>query len=1145
MKKNVCFFREMSPGMQKLLNVMKLTTILLLISVFGVFANNSYSQSKVLNLKLRNTTVKEVLKNIEEQSEFYFMYSEKLVDVSREVSVTAKNQKIDAVLNELFAGTDVSYTVKDRFILLTTPEVGGADAAAQQQNTISGTITDEAGQPLPGVTVIVKGTTHGTVTGADGKYTLTEIPTGATLQFSFVGMKTQEVQVGTQTTIDIVLAADAIGLEEVVAIGYGTMKKSDLTGSVSSVSMEALEQKTITAVDQALQGVAAGVMASAVSGEPGAGMNIRIRGISSFSNASEPLYVIDGVPVLVNSDYTFSSSSNPLASLNPGDIQSIEILKDASATSIYGSRGSNGVVLITTKKGKGEAKVVLNTSYTSQSLINKIDVATGPELANLIEEFRSTLGWDPLFDGSEIYYPALSNIKNYDYQDLLFRTAPIVTTDLSISGGNDQTKYFISGNFMDQEGIMLETGFKRYGFRANLEQKVSEKFTISVNSSLSRTINEKPTVNVQNLVEYPSFLPVYDESGNYLHNRFFADVPYSNPVASAKEQNVTEYIDRSMTSLTGEYQIYKDLKLTVRGSYDLSNMRADNFITPKHISGENTNGRASVSNRKVSNVILSTYLTYNKEINNDISVNATGGYEFQEYIVEGSSLSGQDFGSASQGVWGMSSAGQDNRGIGTSKNQKNLVGYFGRLNLNIKDKYMITANARADGSSVFAENNKWGFFPSGAFAWRVSEEGFMQDVAVVNNLKLRVSYGATGNGEIPLYQSQALWSLNANPAGYNTVGGWVIQPAFGGNTASDLAATAYVNRIANPDLKWERTNQFDVGVDVGILDGKLEFTADYYHKKTVDAIIPRAIPKTTGFQSALMNIGSLLNEGVELSMTAYPIEGEFSWKIGGNVTFMHQTPLDLSDNDYIYASAHGGRDSQLGLRMELNKPSGLLWGFVFDGVWDSQEEIDNRTTTNHGLLGDYKAVDINGDNVLDANDKTYVGRALPSITYGINNTLSYKNFNLDFFIQGVHGNDTQINYWNNLLGMSVEFPNNVSREYLNNYWKPGSTNAKYAGISGAKAGTIRPWETNSNSVFDASYIRLKSVTLSYDLKVQNQNIFDSAKIYLTGENLVTITDYPGYNPDVASLGLQAFNAGYDNGGYPAAKKITLGLSVTF
>jgi len=372
-----------------------------------------------------------------------------------------------------------------------------------------------------------------------------------------------------------------------------------------------------------------------------------------------------------------------------------------------------------------------------------------------------------------------------------------------------------------------------------------------------------------------------------------------------------------------------------------------------------------------------------------------------------------------------------------------------------------------------------------------------------------------------------------------------LKTSFGGNSSGDVVSTAYVSRIANPDLKWEKTAQFDVGVDVGVLDGKIRFSGDYYYKKTIDAIIPRAIPKTTGFDIAYMNVGSLKNEGVELSISAYPFQGEkFSWEINANATFMSLSPLDLSDNEYLFVGDQGGRDSQLGLRMEVGKPAGLLWGYVYDGTW-SQDEIDNATTTNTGLLGQYKAVDINGDNVLDANDKTYVGRSMPTTILGLSNAFSYKNIGLDFFIQGSFGNDMQIDYWGDLLGMDVSFPSNVSKEYLSDYWTTSNTDAKYAGISGVSSTTLKPWETNTNNIFDASYIRLKSITLSYNLNPKKSKIFRSAKFYVTGENLLTITDYPGYNPDVSSLGGSAFNAGYDNSAYPIAKKYTLGVKLSF
>lgn len=1147
MKKNQFIPVPPGPGIMKFLIVMKLTAFLLLLNLVSI-AGNTYSQGTRISIDLQNKNIVDAFNEIEKVSDYGFFFKSDQLDMSRQYTMKFTDASIKEVMGELLDVNEYSYQVIGRTIVVSK---NNSRLNVSQSRPIEGQVTDSKGIPLPGVTIVVKGTQVGTVSDADGKFTL-QAPAGAeTLVFSFIGMQTQEVSILNKNQVQVSMQETTIGLDEVVAIGYGTMKKSDLTGSVSSVSTEALEDKTISAVDQALQGIAPGVMASTVSGEPGGAMNIRIRGISSYTNASEPLYVIDGIPIIVNEDYSLSSGfqkSNPLASMNPADIQSIEILKDASATSIYGSRGSNGVILITTKKGLGTAKITLDMSYSSQKLIKKIDVASGPELIGLISEFRNTLGYDPIFNGQDIYHPTQGNAKNYDYQDLLFQTAPMYTTNLSISGGTDQTQYYISGNYLNQEGIIIESGFERFGFRVNLDQKIGKNLKIGTNSFFSHTTNNKMATGeqnglVENLLVWPSFLPVYDGEGNYVDDVVFAESPRPNPVAIAKENSNIERVDRAMLSFFGDYQIFDDLKFTFNASYDGTFQRRDSYQTPKYYPSAVYGGTGSVTNQQITNLILIGYFTYDKDFSEDLSISATAGYETQDYTVEGSSLSGRGFSSPSLGIWGMSSASSEQRGISTNKSKKNLVGYFGRVNLNFQDKYLITGNIRADGSSVFSDNNKWGLFPSGAFAWKLDQEPFIQDLNTFSNLKFRISYGATGNGEIPLYQSQALWAINSNSASYEATG--TMKPAFGGNSEGDLVSAAYVTRIANPDLKWEKTAQFDVGFDMGLFDSRIQFSADYYHKKTVDAIIPRAIPKTSGFDVAYMNVGSLLNKGLELNLTGYPFQGDFSWEINANTTLMYQSPIDLSDNDYIFVSGQGGRDSQLGLRMEIGKPAGLLWGYVYDGVWGSQADINSRTTVTSGLLGAYKGVDINGDNVFDGNDKTYIGRSLPTMIFGLSNRFSYKNFDFDFFLQGSYGNDLQIDYWNNLLGMDVNYPTNVLADYLGNYWTPTNTDAKYAGISGASTTTLRPWETNTNNIFDASYIRLKSVTLTYNLNTRTLRVFDSAKFYITGENLLTITNYPGYNPDVASLGMSAFNAGYDNSAYPIAKKFTLGMKFSF
>ena len=1114
----------------KLFRIMKTSVFILLVFAYNAFAISTYSQTTKLNIDLKDVTVKDVLTNIESQSEFYFMYEASTVDVNRKVSIMVEGKVINEILDELFEGANVDYKINNRQIALRTNEV---TESGDQQLTVSGAVKDTDDEPLPGVSVVIKGTTQGTITDFDGKYSIPNVPGDAILQYSFVGMKAQEVAVNGQTTIDITMIEETIGLEEVVAIGYGTVKKSDLTGSVASVKREDLNHGAISSVDQAMQGRIAGVQVTQASNEPGGGLSIRIRGASSVNAGNEPLYVIDGLPIDNSEGITGSGTSavaevganlnakNPLNALNPNDIQSIEILKDASATAIYGSRGANGVVLITTKKGTHGIKFSYDAYGGLQSIAKKIDVLSASEYINTFNEMNEEQGLDPRFSASDISAIGAGT----DWQDQIYQIAPIQSHNLSMSGGIEKTKFYVSLNYFNQEGVVKETGVKRYIARINLEQEIGEKLKFGLNLNNSRENSDNYIGGVQtnesagavyDAIWYDPTLPVYNEDGTFFRS---SELTINNPMSVIYGISSKSETNRMFGNTTMEYTIVDDLSAKLNVGFDNQNMRRDLYNSTKTIRGVAAKGYADVASLSRSNVLVEYTMNYNKTINENQYINVLGGVTYQDFILKSFSAGTSNFPSDDLMTNNLGLGDPSNASVSSHKESNTLLSYLGRINYSVYN-FLLTASIRADGSSRFGANNKYGYFPSFALGWKLAEEDFIPEV--FSELKLRASWGVTGNQEIGNYASLSTYQA----------GGTAI---LDGNTYVGTVPS----RIANPDLKWETTAQTNIGIDYGFFRGRITGSLDYFYKKTTDMLLNLPLPTSSGYSSIMKNVGSMKNGGFEFMINSRNIiKDNFTWNTTLNFSVIKNEVLSLGDLESIQTGniqVNGGNTAII----QPGKPLGSYYGYRITGIFQNQAEIDAsaQPTAQPGFpVFD----DVNDDGQISTADEVILGDPYPDFTYGLRNDFTFGNFDLDIFIQGQYGADL-------LNGMAMEsmYPGNATRNKLTNQvvdrWTTQNTDAKWpSGINPSSYGASS--KVNNLVIEDASYIRLKSVQLGYSIPVKLKGI-SSAKVYVSGQNLFTITDYTGYDPEANAFGQN--NVKIDYSSYPLARTWMLGVNVQF
>lgn len=1098
----------------KTFKMMRIIVLALFAINFHLLAVNTYSQSTYLTLDIKDATIKNVLNNIQQNSEFFFIYDASVVNVQKTVSIKVKDKLIPEILDEIFKGSTIVYKIDGHQIALTTLKTLSAET--RQTGIITGKVTDSYNDPLPGVTVVVKGSSQGTVTDINGEYVLSDIPTGAVLQYSFMGMKTQEVVIGNQTVVNIVLQEDLIGLEEIVAIGYGTIKKSDLTGAVSAIKNEDFNTGLNTNVQQLFQGKIAGARVIQNTGEPGGGISMTIRGASSINAGTAPLYVIDGIPmdnasVVSGGGNLFSGSftpRSPLGTLNPNDIESIEVLKDASASAIYGARAANGVVLITTKTGrKGKLTIDYDASVGIQSPSYKYALLSPQQYMDAVNAIIDAGGAS---DAERVSF----NGTGTDWQEEIFNRNSFVTNhNLSISGGSENTNYLTSLSFLSQPGVIINNDFNRITARVNIDHNINNSVKLGIRLSNTYTdekyipygsgYNEWAGV-INSALNYDPTLPVTDKDGKYSLSNWIA---IDNPLSIANGINSKSNRYNTIGNFFAEYFIIPSLSAKINVGVETTSEFRKTYLSRLSLLGAGTGGTANVLTGNRSSYLLEGYLNYKKDLK-DSSLSALLGGTIQNFTAFNSNGSTANFPSDATGANNLGLGDPFFSEVNSNKSGYTLNSFFTRLNYSLYDRYLLTGTLRADGSSRFGKNNKYGIFPSVALGWKISNEKFMENITFFNSLKLRTSWGETGNQNIGNYQS-----LNTFQEGPKVV--------FNNNLTSTTASS----RIPNPDLKWEKTAKTDIGVDFSLFKNRIEGSVDYFNQKTSDMLINLPVAKSTGYANILQNVGSMRNTGWEFTLITRNITNKsFTWETNINLTTLRNEVLDIGTIENIIS------DNNI---ITKGLPLRSFYGYQVIGTW--QVNDDYSATKDDMAPGDYKFRDVNGDKIITADDRVILGNSFPKLTYGMTNSFSYKDFHLSFVIEGVSG----IEKYNENVAETfnpINFRRNRIAEPFLNRWTPENPTNKYPSfvrpkILGDKAGV------SSYTIMDASYIKLSSFQIAYDF-IKRGRVVNAATIYLTGQNLLFISDFIG-DPSIDTTD------GVSDNAYPLPRIFTLGIKLSF
>lgn len=961
---------------------------------------------------------------------------------------------------------------------------------ANSQETVTGKVVDNLGIPLPGVSIILEGTTTGSDTDFDGLYTINaDFNSGSVLIFSYVGFKTLKIPVEGRAVIDIQMQEDINALNEVVVVGYGSQQKKDITGSVSTIDGETFESRPNTQVGALIQGQSAGVQVLANSGKPSEGFNVRIRGVNSITAGSDPLYVVDGVP------------TTDTRSINPGDIDTITVLKDASSAAIYGAQGANGVVIITTKRGTTSKPKVSLDVYTGVAQVwNTLEVLNGEQYRDLMTELGLTTDFDRF-------------TARTDWQDEIFQSGFSQNYQASVSGRTETTNYFISAGYISQEGAVRSAELERNNFKINIDQEINDK--VKIGSRIAYTQYRDVDVNDNNAVNQggvllgaltsPSIIGVFNEDGMFASNPF---QNWENPLASTDGLQREFNSRRFLGNLYLEANIFKDFTYRINYGIDNNDGIFDSFLDPFRTGfGVAIGGQGINNTNRSSFYILENTLSYKKAINKH-NVEALLGSVNQKFKFENSTIQTRNFASASITT---PNGGSELFAASADKSERANSSFISRVNYSYDDKYLITANFRADGSSAFGPNTRWGYFPSFSVGWRVSKEDFINDDSFINDLKLRAGWGIVGNDQI------------ANYAYLGRVGSGANYP-FGGS----VQPGTFPASIENLDLKWEESEQTNIGIDISMFNNRINITADAYIKNTNDLLLNAPLPTSTGFSSAIQNIGALQNRGIEFSVNTLNIDTDrLSWNTSFNISFNRNEVISLVGQEILQGSIAGGRGEASIVREGL--PLGSLFGFIFGGV-------DPAT-------GNAFYIDRNGNSTFNPtpDDRTIIGDANPDFFYGLTNNISYKGFGLSVFLQGSQGNDIL-----NATRIETEGlldPKNQSTAVLNRWRQPGDI----TDIPRATFGNSDNSRVSTRFIEDASYLRFKAVTLSYNIpeKILKNLKIGSFKIYATGENLFTITNYSGFDPEVNAFGGSNTIQGIDFGTYPQTRNLIFGFNVAF
>lgn len=1079
---------------------------------------NVIAQEPKLSISLNKVTIKQFFNEIQRKTDYTFSYREGILNNNKDVSISVHNKNLSEILKSVLDSKGLSFSIQAKSIVITQQL-----QTSTQSFTLKGKVTNSEGEPLIGVTVLAKNSKNGTATDFDGNFSIRINDKNTSLQFTYVGYKQENVQIKDHKFITVIMEEDSHMLNEVVAVGYGVMRKSDLTGSVVRVGSKDISNIPTVRLDQALTGKASGVHITNTSGEPGAGTNILIRGGNSISASNEPLYVIDGF-----------IGAGDLNLIDPNDIESVEILKDAAATSIYGARGANGVVIVTTKRGtEGRNNVTVNTYIGVQHIAKRLEMMNAREYAEMLNQQDVSVNQEPSIENPSIYG------KGTDWQDEILRMALMQNYQIAASGGNKDSRYYLSISMFDQEGVIKNSGIRRYQTRLNLDRKIGKNINIGAYFQFSYSQRKPNLVSLggfdyqSSALATPPTMGIYNEDGSYA-----ADSPsrvvsnkIDNVVAQLNERKKQEKAASVYAGIFADWEAIKGLKFKTFLGLNASNNKTSEYkpsSLPTMIQNK-VKGEAWINQGDSYSILWENTVNYMKEIAKGHHLTVLGGYTLQTSRSEGLSLYGKNFTNDLLDWNNLSDAETKTRLIGSSASEWAIISYLGRINYSVLDRYLVTVTGRYDGSSRLGKDNRFAFFPSVAVAWRLSEEKFMKRFSKLDNLKIRASYGLSGNQDIALYQTLPLMKQQ------NVI-------------LTDIPQVGYIpDRLGNDKLKWETTAQFDFGIEASFFKSRLNIEFDTYTKRTRDLLLDVEFPYTSGFKNGFMNVGKISNRGVELMIRSTNIvTKDFSWTTEFNIARNKNKVVALGpDKDFEYTFRPG-----LGTHpyswLKVGQPVGAFYGYIMDGIYRTREQIEAGNEPN-ASLGQKIYRDINGDGVITIEDQTTIGDPNPDFFGGLNNTFTYKNFTLNVFLQGTYGND--ILSGGDFLYATVDprFVNQYKR--VKNFWSLDNPNAEYP-----KLYSNDEYQPSTYMIHNGSHLKIKSVSLYYNLPVKKwkrNKVISEFQCYITGTNLFTFTSYKGYDPEVntgTEGGYKVYSAnvlrGMDFTAYPSARTFTFGIKLT-
>ncbi len=1101
MKKKLCNIVPQGRW-KKLFFMVRITTVLFFVGLMHVTAS-VYSQKTRLDLKVEDVTVEQVLKTIEKQSQFYFLYRSDLLEKVPKVTLNMKEGRLEEVLDRIIVPHGFKYEIDDQVVVIKKDETTSVSKQVpQEKKTVSGTVKDENSKPIPGASIFIKGTTVGTITDANGVFKL-DIPLDAkTIVFSFVGMKAQEVPLEDQKTFNVVMQEETLGIEEVVAVGYGTMKRSDLTGSVASVSSETFLDQPSSSVISVLSGRAPGVTVRRNNAAPGSEPMIRIRGANSLLGNNDPLIVVDG-----------NYSSMP----DMYDIESVEILKDASATAIYGSRGANGVILVKTKRGsQGKPTVKLYSDISFDNVSQRYDLMNASEFA----EFNKQVGAYPFTDEE------LAKFKTYkgvDWQDEIMQTGLSQSYKAVFTGGTDNVRYYVSPDYKKSTGIVRNTEASGYGLNAKVDLDLSKNITVQIESTLEHSDNLNPelvqggskTTNpLMSALIWSPTEPIYTGEGNY--NRLgLGSGSALNPILLTEIKN-TNYSNDGSGVGNLKIKIIEGLEFDAKGAISISTGGTRDFESDEYTG---VGASASQSAYESKSWLVNGFLTYTKSFADSHNLSVMGGMEETKSEIQNVSAEALILPIESAGWYNLGLA-SPNIAVGSGWSNSALRSYFARLNYNYASKYYLTMNYRADGSSKFKGDNQFSYFPSFSLAWRLSEENFMKNQNIFQNLKIRGGWGITGSQAIDAY---ATFSALAGKS----------------YTWGDVPQVGYHATVGgNPNLKWESTKQFNGGIDITTFNNRLSIALDYYNKKTVDLLAPLSVPYYNGGGSVISNVGSVRNSGFEINFN-YDVLKTNNWSYGFNLnaSVNNNEVLGIGEQEILYGEIYSSSlASNSPFVLMPGQPIGSIYGYKYLGIWQESEAAEAARFEQEP--GDYKYEDLNENDTYDAGDNQIIGNTNPPFTWGFNNHFSYKNFHLNILLEGVHGRDV-MNWSYLLVTERIDITQTYNLRAARGRWTPDNPDAEFAKIGNSN----RLSPLSSQFVQNGSYIKLRNISLAYYVP---QNILSLAKVKLSvsAQNLLTFTKYKGLDPEISSTSGDT-NSGMDWFAYPNPRSISFGISIEY